>query len=334
LPSETYQNLLCRKDSALHLYCLENKINFTLISNHFFSSIKTAKIILKTCKKKNIKIIHIHDSKAQTYAVLSQVLYSYKIPIIISRKVTFLIKNSFLTTFKYNYKTVKNIICISTAVKDIIVDRFPSSNTTTIMDGININVKMETNYFRNKYNLDKDDVLVGYVASMTDEKDHYTFLKTAKLILKENKKIKFLLIGDGKNIDKLIDFSKQNKIIDSIIFTGFIKNVNTLLSDLDLCLFTSKNEGLGSSILDFFLAKVPVVSTNSGGIKEIIIENETGLLCCIGDEVCLSNKVIKILEDIKMLEYIVDNAFNYVTKHHSLEVFSRKHLEVYNKILN
>jgi len=47
LPSETYQNLLCRKDSALHLYCLENKINFTLISNHFFSSIKTAKIILK-----------------------------------------------------------------------------------------------------------------------------------------------------------------------------------------------------------------------------------------------------------------------------------------------
>ncbi|WP_445749118.1 glycosyltransferase family 4 protein [Polaribacter sp.] len=334
LDAKVSQHLICINKSKLHSFCIENKISHSLLKNRIFFIFFNLFEIFRVCKKFQINIIHIHDSKSLTYIVLSQLLFFYRIPIVLSRKVYFPIKNNFLTSFKYNFSSVKKIICISNEIQKVVEKRFNKANTIVIYDAIDTEISLKENFFRDNFNIEKNIILIGYVASMTDEKDHFTFLKAAETINNINKNCMFLLIGDGVNKSNLINFSKDLGLSDKVIFTGFIKNVNYYLSDIDICLFTSKNEGLGSSILDFFLAKVPVVTTNAGGIKNIVEDNYNGLLCPIKDDQCLSLKVLQIIENFNKRKVLTENAFQYVNQFHSIKTFSQKHVNVYNEILN
>ncbi|NCT09519.1 MAG: glycosyltransferase family 4 protein [Flavobacteriia bacterium] len=328
------QHLICINNSELHSFCLKNNKSHTTINKNIFCIFYNLFKILQVCKKYKVNIIHVHDSKSLTYIVLSQLVLFYKIPIVLSRKVYFPIKNSFLTTFKYTFSSLKKIICISNAIQEVVENRFQNENTIVIYDAIDTEITLKQNFFRDNFTIEKNQILIGYVASMTNEKDHFTFLKTAKLLNSINENFKFILIGDGVNKSNLINFSSELGLSKKVIFTGFVKNVNYYLSDIDICLFTSENEGLGSSILDFFLAKVPVVSTNAGGIKNIVKDNYNGLLCPIKDYRCLSLKVLQILENVNKRKVLIENAFQYVNQFHSIKTFSQKHISVYKEVLH
>lgn len=327
-----HQHLICLKKSPLHLFCKENEINYTTINGRFLGFFRWIFEIYKQIKKNNVSVIHLHDSKAQTLAVLTSILGILNIPMVLSRKVIFPIKNNFVTNFKYNYFLIKVVICVSNSVKNVVESRFPTKNLVVIMDCVDTLIKSDSTYFKEKFNFRHKDIIISYVAALTDEKDHITFLKTAKLIHKKIKTAKFLIIGEGKNLNKLVSLSKELSINKVVVFTGFIENVNRYLSGIDLCLFTSKEEGLGSTVLEFFLAKTPVVSTNAGGLKDIVIANETGLICNICDEICLSKQVFEMLKNKNLRSNCIKNAYEYVISEHSLDKFTEKHIQIYKSI--
>jgi glycosyltransferase involved in cell wall biosynthesis len=82
-----------------------------------------------------------------------------------------------------------------------------------------------------------------------------------------------------------------------VTFAGFRPDLQVLLPELDLFLFTSKEEGLGSSILDAYNCGVPVVATRAGGIPEIVEDGVTGLLAPIRDPAALAASVRRVLGD-------------------------------------
>lgn len=102
---------------------------------------------------------------------------------------------------------------------------------------------------------------------------------------------------------------------------------------MDVLLFTSKEEGLGTTILDAFACKVPVVATAAGGIPEIITNEKTGLLAPVGDAQTLAHYVEKILADRNLREQLIENAWQKV-KYFSKENMAKKTLEVYQSLLN
>ena len=73
--------------------------------------------------------------------------------------------------------------------------------------------------------------------------------------------------------------------------TGFRKDIPKILPELDIFLFSSKTEGLGTSLLDAFACQVPVVATNAGGVPELIIHEKTGLLSPTKDPQSLAKNV-------------------------------------------
>ncbi|OSY89352.1 hypothetical protein WH52_01575 [Tenacibaculum holothuriorum] len=292
-------------------------------------SLTWIKKIYKICLEESIDIIHIHDSKAQTQAFFAKKLYKLNVKIVVTRKVIFPVKGYF-SKLKYQTPIINKVVAISSAVKAELSSVVDQNQIEIIPDYIEIKEEYKNQFFPF---LKDGKINIAYVAALTKEKDHITFIKTAKEILKTKNNVHFYIVGSGKLEKDIFNFIKENNLEDSITITGFINNIDTLIPNFDLLLFTSKKEGLGSTILDFFSHKIPVVATNSQGVLDLIKENETGLLCNVEDFNCLAEKTIKIIDNEELKSSLTKNAYNLLHENFTVQVCARKYESLYKKLL-
>ncbi|HFS67215.1 MAG TPA: glycosyltransferase [Flavobacteriia bacterium] len=297
-------------------------------------SVKWAKKIKDICKNHNISIVHCHDSKAHTYAVLATIFFKNNYPIVVHRKVVFTIKKSFFTKFKYNHNKVKKIISVSKTVEKEINKITKKDKSVVIYDAKVLNESNPNRIdLRKKYNIKEDIKIIGYVAALTYEKDHETFLQVAKKMLTNNKKLHFFIIGEGKLRTKLEQRIKELQVENFITLTGFIKDAKFLIKQFDVLLHTSTLEGLGSSILDAFEFKTPVVTVKNGGSQELVMQNKTGLICPAKDVDCLATMVHKILNEEELRKELIANAYRLLEEKHNTDLMATKLVNVYKSIL-
>jgi len=301
-----------------------------------------AKFLASFCRNNKVDIVHLHDSHAHTIAILSTVLFQNKAKFVLSRRVIFPIKNNFLSKYKYNHLSIEKILCVSDKVKEVaalsIKDK---SKLITIHSGIDLskfenlkNKEDKMTVLKQEFNLEKDTILIGNVAALTPEKDYIVFLETAKILIprleQKNKKVRFFLIGkEGSSENEIQNWLNENKEIkEYFILTGFRNDIPIILKELDIFLFTSQTEGLGTSVLDAFASKVPVVATAAGGIPESVIHNQTGLLSKIKDAVSLAQNVEKVLFDEELRNKLIQNATKHL-QNFTKENTAKKTLEIY-----
>ncbi len=328
------QTIVCTKKSALEKHCIESGKQFISLQKKGSFDIAFAYQLKKISGENSI--LHVHDSHAHTAAVLSSILFRNKAPIIVSRRVDFKIGDNFLSTFKYNYRSVKKIICVSDAIKKIISPEIKDqTKLVTIHDGVDLNKfeigKISKTKLRSEFTIPDDYYLIGNVAALAPHKDYYTFIDTASILIQKNIKAKFVMIGEGPERKKLEAYIKQKNMSEHIIMTGFRNDIKEILPELDIFLITSETEGLGSSILDAMLCKVPVVATNAGGIPEIIKHHETGLLAPIKNSITLAENIEILISNPELKNKFIKNALNLVNKF-SKENMATKTLEVYKEM--
>ena len=242
--------------------------------------------------------------------------------IIVDRKVIFPIKGWFSKKIKYSSKYVNSIICTSNAVKNIVLESTNNKNIIVIGDMIMPNNFPKGTILKSKYNI-QNHYKIGYIAAMTSEKDHYTFLKTAKEINKINPEIGFVLKA----------YSKKLQLENNVYFLGFVSNVSELINEIDLLLFTSISEGLGSTILDFFMAKKPVVTVKNGGSEELVFQNKTGLISNKKDYKSLADNCLTFFSNISFTKLICKNAFEFAVNNFSSNSITKKIIAEYEKVL-
>lgn len=122
------------------------------------------------------------------------------------------------------------------------------------------------------------------------------------------------------------------KLQDKVIMAGFRNDIEMILPGLDVLLFTSEMEGLGSTILDAMACSVPVVATAAGGIPEIIVHQKTGMLAAVKDSKQLAAYVLKLLTDADLRKSIIANAKQKVNSF-SKEVMAEETMDVYKEIV-
>lgn len=148
--------------------------------------------------------------------------------------------------------------------------------------------------FRSKYNLSDDTIAIGIIGRLVPIKDHDFFLEVVRNILhKSSKKLRFFIIGDGETRGSIeekakelnLDFQteKDQDYSASLVFTSWIKDADWAIAGLDIIALTSKNEGTPVSLIEAQASSRPVVSTNVGGIENVVHNNVTGLLSPVGD---------------------------------------------------
>lgn len=309
------QWVLCAKGSPVETWCREKGVVFFTFKKKFSAAPHPAFFLNSFCRQVSATHVHVHDSHAHTMAFLSAVLFGNKTPLIVHRRVDFPIGGNFFSKWKYNHRRIAAIICVSHFIAKVIQPQIRQpSKIFVVHSGIDLHRFQREKpagqaSLRAAFGLPNDAFLIGNIAAVAPHKDYFTFVKTAAILAGKGLNAKYLIIGgDGGDEAAVRRFIEVNGLKEQVILTGFRKDIAQVLPQLDLLLFTSKTEGLGTTLLDAFACGVPVVATAAGGIPEIVAHGETGFLAPVGDAAGLAGLAEKILKTRSVREKIIANA--------------------------
>lgn len=170
---------------------------------------------------------------------------------------------------------------------------------------------------------------VGIVARLEEVKDHETFLQAAGIILAKRKDIQFYIVGDGSLRETLEQRAEALGIGADVIFTGFVKEVETLEVAFDLAVITSRAEALCLSIIESMSAGIPAVGTDSGGVNEVIRHGENGFLVSVGDFAALAQRMEQLLDDSALYQKMGTEARAWVKAHFTARQMTKKIEQLY-----
>lgn len=331
-----FQIVATSKKSEVEAFC--KKHNLPVYPKKISSSLDLgfARHIARLAKEHQIQIVHTHDSHAHTFAVLAAQLFGLKASIVVSRRVDFAISKSLLSRYKYNHASIKKILCVSKTVADVLRPSIKNPEVMSVVySGVDLG-KFPSNSpgtLRKQYKIKPGTHLVGNVAAIADHKDYFTFVDTVEHLVNKDLNAHFFIIGDGPQRNEIEAYIQKKNLVGHITLTGFRTDIVDILPELDVFLFTSKTEGLGTSLLDAFCAKVPVVATKAGGASEIVIHRQTGLACEVKEHNCLAEQVWRVIKDGELRHELVKNAYE-LAKAFSKENMAKQTLKHYEEICN
>lgn len=143
---------------------------------------------------------------------------------------------------------------------------------------------------------------------------------------------KLILIGEGPEKENIEKLCKELDTCGEIHSLGKVKDVEKIIGIADLFLLTSETESFGLAALEAMAAKVPVISTNTGGIPEVNVHGFSGMLSNVGDVDDMARNAIAILNDEKILEKFRNNAFEQAKKF-SIEKILPMYEKLYEQVI-
>jgi len=138
--------------------------------------------------------------------------------------------------------------------------------------------------------------VVSTVGRLTAIKQHQLFLETARLVANADPAAIFLIAGDGELRGALETATRDFGLTDRVRFLGWRRDLATIYGASDVFLLTSRNEGTPVALIESLAAGVPGVSTDVGGVKDVIDAN-TGALAPVDDAAGLASAVQRLIAD-------------------------------------
>lgn len=328
--------MLCQPNSEMALKCHnENTPHFIVKISNEVDLIAVFKI-LKLINQHKFNIIHCHSAHALTIGIILKIMLRHLV-LIGSRRVDFPIRKHLLSTFKYSTPLVDKIVCISENIKQVMLDSgIHESKLEMIHSGIDINkfenmkdcpVPEEIKEFIGKRKI------IGTIAALVGHKDYPTLLRAARLVIDKDDDCVFIAVGDGRDKEMLLNLKKDLYLGNDFIFTGYKSNVKDYLAYFDIFVLSSKLEGLGTSVLDAMSAGIPVVACSSGGIPEMIVHQENGLLAETENPEDLAEKLEYALHNHDIMQTYALKSKEIVQKF-SIERTVEHNIKLYKRLLN
>jgi glycosyltransferase involved in cell wall biosynthesis len=144
--------------------------------------------------------------------------------------------------------------------------------------------------------LPSDGPVIGTVGRLDTQKAHRVLLEAAPLVLERHPNARFVFVGDGPLRARLEDQAAALGVQDTVIFTGARDDVPRWLASFDVFVLPSLFEGLCYAVIEAQAAGVPVVATPVGGVRETVIDDETGILVPPTDSQATARAILRLLE--------------------------------------
>jgi len=259
-----------------------------------------------------------------------------KVPLrVISRRVDFRLRDNYFSYLKYT-KDIDVLIAVSQNVKEVLIEGGVNPEKIKVIpDGIDYTLFEEAtsnDYLRRELSFEKDDFLVGIVAHLADHKGHKYLIKATQILKEKAPKIKVIIVGSGPLRMELDKQAKEIEVEDIVFFLGFREDIPQILASLDLFVLSSYLEGLGSSIMDAMASRLPVVATNVGGIPEVVVHEETGLLVPPRRSTSLAKAILRIYENRDLGKKLGQKGYELVHRKFSAEAMANKIILEYERI--
>jgi glycosyltransferase involved in cell wall biosynthesis len=172
--------------------------------------------------------------------------------------------------------------------------------------------------------------VVGMIAEFSDYKDFPTFIEAAKLVLARRDDIVFVAVGGGKNLEnckKMVSSSETR-----IQFTGERRDVESLVQQMDIGVLCTFTEGIPNSIMEFMAAGKPVIVTDGGGSRELVMDGKHGFLVPPSDAHAVAEKILALLAQPEARRNMGLAGQTQIQEHFSLEQLAENTLRMFGEV--
>jgi L-malate glycosyltransferase len=323
----------------------QERFDFLPPQNIFHASIRnsfgvfSAQRIAGFISEKNIEIIHAHA--ARDYIPASLVCRLTKnSKFVLTRHVLFPMKPFHRLTLT----NVARAIAVSPAVEANLQMIFPKRKIELIPNGVSAenltdeDRKTRREEFRLMHNIPHAAQLVGTVGELKELKGQRDFVLAANEIAKHSEHAFFLIVGKDNSANQpfrreLKRLVKVFKLENRFLFLDWVEDMPALLASLDIFVSASHSESFGLAILEAMIHKTPIVATQTEGARELLQNNETGMLVPVREPLKLAEAVENLLENPEKRENFTENAKRCAAKQFSLERMVEKTESLYREIL-
>lgn len=271
-------------------------------------------------KRERPDIVHTHTAKAGALGRLAGMLYNLisrvssllsgekKRPVLIHtfhghvlhsyfgriRSALFLWIEKFLAIF------TARIIAVSENLKEELISLKVASSEKIVTVPLGLELQRYLNLNTDSSCKVRDYSSVGIIGRLVPIKNHRMFLDAAKKLIDGfglKQKTKFLIVGDGPLRQKLESYAEGLDIKENVIFTGWIKDLTRIYSELDIVALTSLNEGTPVALIEAQAAARPCIATRVGGVADVVEDGISGFLVPSQDIDKFIKCIIKLLNN-------------------------------------
>ncbi len=183
------------------------------------------------------------------------------------------------------------------------------------------------------FHLPAGALTVGMVAQFIPRKGHADLLAAARELIEQHPTVVFLLFGEGALREKIEAETRALGMAPAFRFPGFRDDLPDLLPELDLLAHPAHTEGLGVSLLQASACAVPIVATRAGGIPEIVLPGENGLLVPSGDPVQLGRALHRLLADAALRARLGQRGRELAEREFSFATTAARNAAIYADVL-
>jgi glycosyltransferase involved in cell wall biosynthesis len=303
-------------------------------------------------------IVHTHASKAGALGRMAA--FNLHVPVVIHTFHGHVFDAYFSGLSTAFYKTIERylaakstcIIAISENQKNDLSNKYricPSEKIEVVQLGFDLskfreNVEEKRKRFREDYQIKDDEIAIAIIGRLVPIKNHVLLLNAVRNIVdKTNKKFKVFIVGDGECRAEIqnqaasldLNFTDDMSISGQhlITFTSWIKDIDSVVSGVDIIALSSLNEGTPVSLIEAQAGNKPIVTTNVGGVDNVVLSGVTALLSPNNDKEAFANNLLKLIESDEIRNSLSQQGWEHVKNkfHYTRLVKDMKNL--YNRLL-
>ena len=297
--------------------------------------------INKLLKQIKPDIVYLHSSKAGALGRIA-LLFNFKTKIIYNAHGWYFTAKIFEKK-KRVFAFIEKILAIKThKVINISQNEYDAalkykvaskSKMCVIENGIDLerfeNLEQYREEYRNKFNLSDNDIVIGVLGRISEQKDPMTTIKAFNILRKKYNNLKLMYIGDGDLKEDVLKYAEENKLKQDIIITGWVNKSERYLSSIDIAILPSKWEGFGLAIVEYMAAEKPIVATRVGGIQNIIQSDENGILINLESVQELADSIEKYITDERYKENVIKENKKYIKENYTINEVVKRVIDIW-----
>lgn len=190
---------------------------------------------------------------------------------------------------------------------------------------------------REKFQIEEDELAVAIIGRLAPVKNHQLFLNSiAEIASKTSKKVKFFIVGDGDEKQAIETRIKELALPDNfnIIMTSWIKDISSFNPGMDLICLTSLNEGTPVSLIEAQAANIPILTTDVGGVRDVVKENVTGYVVSNDSLLEFAEKLLFLIENDSIRNEMSQNGWEFVKSTFHYTTLVKNMENYYSELIN
>ena len=325
--------IVCSPGSKVASWAADNGFGYETIAMKSILDLASVLKLKNIMAREQPDIVHLHTSKAHVLGSAAAKLAGAQ-AIVATRHMQHPINMIWPNTSAYGNWT-SALVAISQTVRDAMVKSgIHASKIHLIESGANVESFANASpdpELRAFLGIDKGTPLIFTACSLVAGKGVEYLLEAVAMLKRNDIHVHVLIAGDG---EKRLELEKlAAKLEVSASFAGFRNNISTLMTSIDIFVMPSESEGLGIAAVEAMAAGKPVIASAVGGLRESVLDGETGYLVPPRNPAAISESIEKLLSSPAIASKFGKNGRTRACEKYSLTNMAMKNEALYYEML-